>query len=71
MALPPALNPYTQAHYDQLMEALRNIGNYRTLAAHAQAAGMDTAAHDQLATHLENKLNGIRTQFFPAGRPKP
>jgi hypothetical protein len=71
MALPANLNPLTGTHYDQVMEALRSIHNYRQLAAAAQGAGMDIRAHEQLADHLETQLKGIQQHFFPQGRPKP
>jgi hypothetical protein len=71
MSVPPQLNPLTGAHYDQVNEALRSIHNARQLIGAAQAVGLDTRAHTQLADHLEQQLEAIRVHFFPSGRPKP
>jgi hypothetical protein len=56
--------PLTDTHLTALNSALRNIADYRAVAAKAKAAGMDTSMHDQAADQMEQALTQFKTEFF-------
>jgi hypothetical protein len=63
--------PLTAQHYDSINAGLLAINAARQIIGRAQAAGMDVRQHTELANHLENQLTGLKTQFFPRGKPQP
>lgn len=65
----PASSPLTGDHYDMINEGLRSIHDAQLLISKASACGMDCRAHQESANYLQQQLQGIKTHFFPQGRP--
>lgn len=62
-------HPLTASHYDNINAALSNLADANELIRKAQLAGMDVRPHQEMVNYYRQHLEGLKQQFFPAGRP--
>lgn len=67
---PAFQTPLTGDHYDMINNGLRSIYDAQQMIAKASACGMDCRAHQESANYLQQQLQGLKTHFFPQGRPQ-
>jgi hypothetical protein len=64
-AQPPA-NPYTDAHYRQMLQALHGISDWMVQVGLAKQAGLPTEEQEQRAIDAKRQVERLKSTYFPS-----